>query len=51
MTHAELISKAYEVAIKTEYVKGLSDTEIINKLNNMNDGFLIGFIKMNSKEA
>ena len=48
MTHAELVSKAYEVAIKTDFVKGLSDTEIVKKLDCMNDGFLLGFIKFNS---
>ena len=47
MTHDELVSKAYEVAIKTPFVKGLSDTEIVNKLKVMNDAFLIWFINNN----
>ena len=47
-THEELISKAFTIYRNSARLnQNLSDIEIVNKLRNMTDGFLYGFIEMN----
>jgi len=46
-THEELISEAFRVyrnSKSSALNQNLTDTEIVNKLNEMNDGFLNSFI-------
>jgi len=45
MTREELISKAFEVYRNSPLDQSLTDTQIVKKLMEMNDGFLYGFIK------
>lgn len=44
-THEELISMAYEAYRRSNLDQSLSDTQIVEKLRIMNDGFLQGFIQ------
>ncbi|MBR6503067.1 MAG: hypothetical protein IKT42_06450 [Clostridia bacterium] len=43
-THEELISIAFEAYLNSTLNYGLSDTEMVKKLQNMSDAFLYGFI-------
>lgn len=44
MTHEELVSKAFEAARRTGLANNVNDTELVKRLSEMNDAFLIGLI-------